>query len=144
MSATGKRSLGDFYANVGDVEVDPETGRRHIGPRHENLCDFCCWPLEAGEEWTYPTGPMEINLKGHINASSDDWGACVPCHELIEAEDWRGLMRRITRVQYDDHGMPFRKLTRAQQSIVLVALADHLARWRAARTGPAYQGTPYD
>lgn len=55
------------------------------------VCDFC---TEIPVRWAYPCGLVVVETPIGTHASSDPWGACDPCHELIEAGDQEGLVQR--------------------------------------------------
>ena len=60
------------------------------------VCDFCS--KEGREEiWSYPCADFiyGIEIAGYPKgASKGEWAACQTCHELIEADDYDGLLRR--------------------------------------------------
>ncbi|MFD7157923.1 hypothetical protein ACFV9C_25200 [Kribbella sp. NPDC059898] len=67
-------------------------------------CDFC---FADHTEWVLPASNFEapvarINLFGTVGIESDerhgnagDWGACTECAELIRANAWPKLIKRV-------------------------------------------------
>lgn len=56
------------------------------------ICDFCSAQNPA---WQYPALTFLAYCISHIGGESvGDWAACDACHQLIEAEDRRGLAQR--------------------------------------------------
>ena len=57
-------------------------------------CDFCG---VVGASWSYQVDQVERAV-GHGHnlevRSVGNWAACEQCHELIEGEDWNGLLSR--------------------------------------------------
>ena len=55
-------------------------------------CDFCTAP---DPPWTYPAEDFIIAMPDGPDVGSEGgWGACEHCHDLIEADDRRGLLMR--------------------------------------------------
>jgi len=66
-------------ADGGRVEVSTD----------EIRCDFCSKRAVA---WTYPADDfVELNT---MWGSAGDWAACMKCHDLIEAGDFKALAQR--------------------------------------------------
>lgn len=132
LDETLDRVKADYLADA-LTYVDPETGERRTS-RFEPICDFCSQrePLS----WSYPCGlvdlrEMENPLMSHSN---DDWAACEDCHALIEGDDIEGLITHMLVAVLGDSidEMPIVGLARTRAE-----MRKHLARFTAARTGPA-------
>lgn len=61
------------------------------------ICDFCAL---IDPPWTYYCEPFTI-VQAPAPPYQDDgmWAVCDPCHELIQDDDWEGLLDRT--VQHD-------------------------------------------
>lgn len=122
----------DYLADA-VVYTDPLTGRRCVS-RFEPMCDFCSQrgPLP----WSYPCDVVDLREMDNpvMTHSADDWAACEDCHALIEADDIEGLISlMLNRVLADSiEEMSVNQLANARRQ-----LRRHLARFSAARTGPA-------
>jgi hypothetical protein len=65
-------------------------------------CDFCAVKVDTG--WSYPAKDCaayypDINF---LFKSEGAWLACPECHKLIEADDRKGLAKRMYTVCGDD------------------------------------------
>lgn len=118
----------------GYFEYEDASGVIRAG-RHSPICDFCS-TKKLPITWNYPTGPVEINLGGSINASDDDWAACDPCHVLIEQEKWQALAHHCLEVQLAEYseGEHWTPIMKAQ---AMRAMMKHFQTWTEARLGPA-------
>jgi hypothetical protein len=66
-------------------------------------CDFCSLNVEL--PWHYPVKPFTLKLASSTGPVKydfeEDWQACADCHACIEADNWKGLMRRVTSIADD-------------------------------------------
>lgn len=53
------------------------------------VCDFCG---DAGPSWDYDCAQFAIDAIDF--GSLEGWAACTPCSDLIEADDYEGLLVR--------------------------------------------------
>lgn len=82
----------------------PGVGELH---REVPVCDFC---LQMGAVGYYqlPSRRMKLSpvrINGHVVQVHDtdgQWNACNPCHDLIEAGDFEGLIRRVREMNRHD------------------------------------------
>jgi hypothetical protein len=95
---------------------------RHLA----EVCDYCSDPEPP---WVYPANDFPMpGLPNHV--SRGEWAACQVCHELIENEDWGGLLERSVTRQYGSDSFA---------SIVRPFLKEYHRRFAANRTGPAWR-----
>lgn len=65
----------------------------------KEICDFCKSP---DPHWLYPCEGF-IHTEGDITVvTTPDWGACGPCHSMIEREDRYGLALRAAVLTAED------------------------------------------
>jgi len=62
------------------------------------ICDFCSDPVVS---WSYDV--EEFRVEGAEWGSIEGWAACDACHELIEADDRKGLATRSLREFFKKH-----------------------------------------
>jgi hypothetical protein len=82
-----------------EIYTDAKGRRRVRRPGGGIVCDWCLKPLTFEEVWTYEVASMPIVGHPFITNSDDDWAACDECHDLIEAGDDEGLVRRMVEMQ---------------------------------------------
>ncbi|MFD8727754.1 hypothetical protein [Streptomyces sp. NPDC059611] len=121
------RTVGDnriFWRHLSDLmggdEADHEAAVK-LGPVVQP-CDFCSNGLAAWIYQVIPVGPGLVTVTrpptrtelaqpqaGRSWAShgvnDTPWYACEPCAELIEADDWKGLLRRSIRLYEEKHSV---------------------------------------
>lgn len=61
------------------------------------VCDFCYRP---DPPWVIPSSDF-VSIFAHAGA---DWTACDDCCQLVEKNDWNGLMRRVEKSWASRHG----------------------------------------
>lgn len=122
---------GEFEEGISYFR-DPQ-GRRHLH-RDDPLCDFCTSPHRLEPLlWEYPAGEMLVVGSEYINASHDEWSACGPCHDLIEANRWESVAARsLTQCE-----LQWGRIKHKTRQEVLRTIRENLRRFRVARTGPA-------
>lgn len=132
INRTLDRVEADYLADA-VTYVDPVTGERRTS-RFQEMCDFCT--QRGALPWTYPCGLVDLRAQMNplMTHSNDDWAACERCHELIEAGDIEGLIARMLEKTLGEAITDMSKLTLV---IVRGEIRKHLARFTAARTGPA-------
>lgn len=123
------------YLEGTHIEVD-ERGGRHL-VRDNPICDFC---LAENPTWSYPASPMNIELRGAIDATQDDWAACDRCHELLERKDWRTLAvhcleTQAKRFKDGEKIMPILN-NPTLRTKALARLVVHFLDFEEHRTGP--------
>lgn len=83
------------------------------------VCDFCTGPAPV---WTYETETIVAStpLPDEPDHVQDPfWGACEPCHQLIQRDDWVGLTQRSVTSQ---HGTASKVLDARARAYVFDAL----------------------
>jgi hypothetical protein len=58
-------------------------------------CDFCG---SAEVAWQFPCETWDIEnpvAPGLTHRMLDSWMACTPCRDLVDADDWDGLLARV-------------------------------------------------
>jgi hypothetical protein len=131
-----RKRARDYRADL--FKYEDAEGKQRVG-RHTPICDFCSGdPEEFPIRWSYPVGPMPVNLGGVITRSDDDWAACAECHALIEQlpKSRSQLIARIVTVQMDTYA-PGATMKRSDMAELIARLALHLVRFENARLGPA-------
>lgn len=96
-----------------------------------SVCDFCG---EPEVHWRFPCRAFEMPspAPGPVRLSGDDWAACDPCKELIEADDLKALSRRAVDLAIK------RKPRLKRGRVEIEAVTRRLHRdFAANRTGPA-------
>lgn len=118
------------WADHPAVPVEP--GEVHTRQR----CDFCS---SDDPEWVIPTRtfdsgsfPMPTGLVD--TASGENFAACEACRNLVETNQWNGLVRRVAKAMGDKHG--FDPQDEAGQA-VLAGLKDFYRKLRKNITGAA-------
>lgn len=69
------------------TQIVEEGGRRLEEPLTSPVCDFCAHDSPA---WDYDCHDFVTERMG----STGQWAACTPCSDMIEADDWGGVMER--------------------------------------------------
>lgn len=64
------------------------------------ICDFCSIHEVA---WSYPAMDFGVVDPAVGWGSRGGWAACLPCHEMIEANDRTGLANRSIDMYYIQH-----------------------------------------
>lgn len=98
-------------------------------------CDFCNFNQSA-PSWVIPANDFKMpgaSVQDGVafEMSTGDWGACEECGELIAANDWAGLLSRVSTGAAQRSGMP--------QDMLAVRLARMYHRLRANMTGDPYR-----
>lgn len=109
--------------------------------REQFVCDFCTVPEPS---WVYEAedtvlGAIASRGVTEIHMTRGSWVACAECHDLIEAEDWGGLIQHCARGWTDrnaDLGVPV--------AVVGEMIASVHATFRAARTDSRPSPIPSD
>lgn len=73
--------------HVTEVQEQPD-GRLFEVPLSSPVCDFCGHDSPA---WDYDCHDF---LLSPDLASAGGWAACTPCSDMIEADDWLGVLMR--------------------------------------------------
>lgn len=126
------RGKADYLADA-VTYVDPETGE-HRASRFREMCDFC--GQRVALPWSYPCGLVDLREMRNplMSHSNDDWAACEGCHSLLEVDDIEGLISRMLEKVL---GEAVEDMPSFQLLLVRRDVRKHLARFTAARTGPA-------
>lgn len=120
--------------------VDKEGGLHLSPPPGQEVCDICLKPWREDEDWTYPCGPVALAHPVFTN-SDDPWAVCQGCHELIQADDWEGLLERALLKQREKPP-PNPEFVQAPMWLHRASLTHNLAAFREARNGEPYRGRP--
>lgn len=147
MCAVCRRILDDWW----DYELNRPIGYRHAfqdevaqkeaGQEHHPVavpidhtvllprCDFCNKTFAVDEEiWTLPAGDFHV-MGNFFNRG--DWACCVICAELVAANRWAILTRRVIETYVRNH--PGEKNTPGQEVFDV-----WYQRLRAVIKGPPY------
>jgi hypothetical protein len=76
------------YPRVHVTQIVQREGRTLHEPVSSPVCDFCGHHSPA---WDYDCHDFVISPE---LASMGEWAACTPCSDMIEADDWDGVMER--------------------------------------------------
>jgi len=128
---------GAFAAMHGSPEDHAPVPRSQAELTPLLVCDFCEQP---GIAWSYPCAEFTLpspdpQYMGF--GTDDDWAACGPCHDLIEAGDRRGLLDRAMRRWY-------RRVPKARWGEMRSELAVKLGGFDQHRRGDPEPFTPPD
>lgn len=61
-------------------------------------CDFCSVDIALEHAWTVPVQANAFNIPGYTFSDDGWWCACPGCVPYVQKRDWKGLVRRVTRV----------------------------------------------
>lgn len=116
----------------------------------QEKCDFCS---ERPVQWQYPCRTFEVPDPPMVplpirGRSVGAWAACQTCHDLIEDNNWRGMLRRWESVSETS------KLLRNAMSVSgedRETIRARLRAWvqgfwsmfRANRLGPVQRAGPF-
>jgi hypothetical protein len=98
----------------------------------EYKCDFCS---AENPPWVVPSRPFEsgmFDVPGTTfdTASGENFAACDECARLIETNQWNGLVRRVTKIMAEKHG-----LGEEMHEIIASGLKDFYRKLRKNITG---------
>jgi hypothetical protein len=77
------------FPQVHVIRTIEQDGRTISEPVSSPVCDFCGNDSPA---WDYDCHDFVTDIP--ILASTGGWAACTPCSDMIEADDWSGLLER--------------------------------------------------
>lgn len=75
-----------------------------VAPPDGPLCDFCsCRPVTARyHAKDFEMESVNISLPVH-QQSIGDWAACSDCENMLDANDWEGIVARAVTYFYKNH-----------------------------------------
>jgi hypothetical protein len=133
------RAANPYYRGY-SIEQEPD-GSRHV-VRVEPMCDFC---LGRPVKWGFPVQKVTLRIDtGVSGVTDDDWAACDPCKQNIEAQNWAAVLRRSIKVQMsylaEEHDIPVTNviIPAGDKRRIERLIKDRWAQFREVRDGPPY------